>query len=117
MPSDRTWQQRFQDMIAAADRIVGYTQDITYEEFVEDRKTFEAVLFNLAVIGDAANNVPVEVRSLLPDVPWSDIVGIRIVIVHRYFHISEPLIWDAATLHTPPLIRQLQAYLTSPQSP
>ena len=117
MPSDRTWQQRFQDMLDAAYRILTYTEGLTFEQFVADRRTFDATLYNIAVMGDAANNVPDEIQSSLPDVPWSDIVGIRIVIVHRYFHISEPLIWDAATLHTPPLIRRLQDYLTSPQSP
>ena len=117
MPSDRTWQQRFRDMLEAAYRIVGYSQGMTYEELIEDRRTFDAVLFNLAVIGDAANNVPDEIQSSLPDVPWSDIVGIRIVIVHRYFHISEALIWDAATLHIPPLIRHLENYLTSTNTP
>ncbi len=117
MPSDRTWRQRFQDMLDAAYRIFDYTQGITYEEFVADRRTFDAVLFNIAVIGDAANNVDDEIQSSLPDIPWSDMVGIRIIIVHRYFHISEPLIWDAAVLHTPTLVRQLQSYLHSPQSP
>ena len=118
MPNERrTWQERFQDIFDAAHRILAYTQGMTYEEFVADRLTFDAVLFNLAVIGDAANNLPDEIHARLPDVPWSDIVGIRIVIVHRYFHISEPLIWDAAILHTPPLIRRLQDYLQSTQTP
>ena len=117
MPSDRTWRERFQDMLDAAYRILAYIEGITFEQFIADRRTFDAVLFNLAVIGDAANNVPDEIHSSLPDVPWSDIVGIRIIIVHRYFHISEQLIWDAAALHTPPLVRQLENYLTSPQTP
>ena len=104
-------------MLDAAYRIIAYTEGMTYEKFVADRLTFDAVLFNLAVIGDAANNVSDEIQSSLPQVPWSDIVGIRIVIVHRYFHISEPLIWDAATYHTPPLIRQLEFYLASTESP
>lgn len=113
MPSDRTWQERFQDIIDASHRILTYTQDMTYEEFVVDRRTYDAVLFNIAVVGDAANNVPDEIQSALPDIPWSDMVGIRIVIVHRYFHISEPLIWDAAVRHTPPTVQRLQNFLQS----
>ena len=117
MPSDRTWRERFQDMLDAAHRILAYTENMSYEEFVADRRTFDAVLFNIAVIGDAANNVDDETQSSLPDIPWSDMVGIRIVIVHRYFHISESLIWDAATHHTPLLIIQLQSYLASTDAP
>ena len=110
--SRRLWQQRFQDILDAAQRILRFTQGMSYEGFVNDRRTFDAVLHNLAVIGEAANQIPQEIQSRLPTVPWSDMVGMRIIIVHRYFRISIPHVWRAVT-DLPPLIRQLEAHLAS----
>ena len=90
---------------------------MTYEEFVANGRTLDAVLHNLAVIGEAANYIPSEVQARLPDVPWSDMVGMRIFIVHRYFRISAPHVWDAAAYRTPPVVQQLQSYLQSTDMP
>ena len=110
--SNRPWRQRFEDMLEAAERIQGYIQGMTYEEFVADRRTFDAVLHNLAVIGEAANYVPSEIQSRFSAVPWSAMVGMRIIIAHRYFRISAPHVWNAAAYHTPPVARQLQSALS-----
>ena len=112
----RSWQQRLQDILDAAQRISRYTQGMTYVEFVADRRTFDAVLHNLAVIGDAANRLPREIKSLFPSVAWSDMVGMRIIIAHIYFRISEPPVWRAVN-ELPPLIRQLENYLQSTDTP
>ena len=55
-------------MLDAAYRILAYTEGMTFEQFVSDRRTFDATLYNIAVIGDAANNVPDEIQSSLPEV-------------------------------------------------
>ena len=116
MSTNRVWQQRFQDMLDSAQRILRYTRGMTYQDFIDDRRTFDAVLHNFAVIGEAANRIPHEIQVRLPDVPWRDMVGLRIIIVHIYFRIKEPPIWRAVS-ELPFLMRQLQSYLTSPQSP
>lgn len=116
MSSNRTWQQRFQDMLDSAQRILRYTQGMTYQDFIDDRRTFDAVLYNFAVIGEAANRIPHEIQSSLPAVPWRDMVGLRIIIAHIYFKISEPPIWRAVT-ELPPLIRQLEDFPASPNTP
>ena len=116
MSSNRTWQQRFQDMLDSAQRILRYTRGMTYQDFIDDRRTFDAVLHNFAVIGESANRIPHEIRARLPDVPWRDMVGLRIIIVHIYFRIKEPPIWRAVT-ELPSLMRQLEDYLQSPHTP
>lgn len=116
MSSNRTWQQRFQDMLDSAQRILRYTQGMTYRNFIDDRRTFDAVLHNFAVIGEAANRIPHEIRARLSDVPWRDMVGMRIIIVHIYFRITEPHIWRAVT-ELPSLMRRLEDFLASPQTP
>lgn len=53
---------------------------------------YDAVLRNLAVIGEAVRVLPVDVKALAPAVPWASIAGLRNVVVHEYFRV------DAATI-------------------
>lgn len=53
---------------------------------------YDAVLRNLAVIGEAVRVLPAEVKALAPEVPWASIAGLRNVVVHEYFRV------DAATV-------------------
>ena len=53
-----------------------------------DRKTSDAVLFNLVVIGEAAAQISDETRARAPEIPWTRIVGLRNLIAHEYFRID-----------------------------
>ncbi|MFB6229092.1 MAG: DUF86 domain-containing protein [Halobacteriales archaeon] len=55
-----------------------------YEEFVEDKKTVDAVLRNFEVIGEAAKNVPEETRREYSHVPWAEMAGMRDKLIHGY---------------------------------
>ena len=68
-------------------------------------------LRNLQIIGEACRALPVEVRALAPDVPWSRIVGMRNVLVHGYFDIDVDIVWEAATRDVPALRPALQRLL------
>ena len=116
MPS-RTWQERVQDILDAADRIGIYVQGMTFDRFIEDTRTLDAVVRNIVIIGEAANHLPFDIRSRLSDVPWGDIIGMRNRLVHTYFQIDTTIVWNTATIYVPPLASRLQAHLTSPQSP
>lgn len=69
MPS-RDWQNRVRDVLAAISEIQEFTNDLTFEEFQADRKTVRAVLYNLAIIGEAVRSIPPEVEDLQPEIPW-----------------------------------------------
>ena len=53
-----------------------------------DRKTSDAVLYNLVVIGEAAAQISDETRARAPEIPWTKIVGLRNLIAHEYFRID-----------------------------
>jgi len=96
--SAKTW---LEDLKSAMDRIRRYTKDLTYDEFIEDEKTVDAVLRNLEVIGEAAKNVPEELKDRFPDVEWRRMVGLRNIITHEYFGVDMNIIWQAATRNVP----------------
>ena len=70
-----------------------FVNNWTFEEFTGDRKTQFAVIRALEIIGEAAKNVPYEVREKYPSVPWKDLAGIRDKLIHSYFGINLEVVW------------------------
>jgi hypothetical protein len=66
----RDWKLRIRDILDAISAALGYTEGMKYEAFVNERKTMDAVLLNLIVIGEAASNVSDEIVSTYFDLPW-----------------------------------------------
>jgi uncharacterized protein with HEPN domain len=58
---------------------------------------------NLQLIGEAARHVPTEIAENYPSIPWEDIRGTRNVLIHEYFGVSLPIIWDTIKHGLPPL--------------
>ena len=87
MPS-RNWQNRLQDVLVAIAEIQEFTAGKTFEEFQGDRKTIRAVLYDLAIVGEAVRSIPPEVEALYPEIPWLDVRGMRNIVIHEYFQVN-----------------------------
>ncbi len=68
---------------------------------------YDAVLRNLAVIGEAVRALPTETCDLFPDVPWAAIAGLRNIVVHEYFRVDRELILDIVDNQLGPLAERL----------
>jgi uncharacterized protein with HEPN domain len=99
------------DIVEACDKISRYTSDFTLEQFRQDEKTIDAVLRNLEVIGEAAKNVPDEMRSKI-GVDWKRMAGLRDVLIHEYFGIDLEIIWDIVENKVPTLRREVSSYVS-----
>jgi uncharacterized protein with HEPN domain len=62
-----------EDILTSTAKIIRYTRGMNREEFVADEKTYDAVLRNLQVIGEAVKNIPVNLRESYPDIEWRKI--------------------------------------------
>lgn len=93
MPS-RDWQNRVRDVLAAIAEIREFTNETTFEEFQGDRKTIRAVLYNLAIIGEAVRSIPSDVEVSHPEIPWDDVRGMRNIVIHEYFQVNLSIIWQ-----------------------
>jgi uncharacterized protein with HEPN domain len=100
------------DMHKACEKVVRYTQGLTREQFVADEKTFDAVMRDLEIVGEAAKHIPPEVRAEAPDIDWRKIAGLRDVVIHEYFGLDLEIIWDIVTREVPALREQLQRLLS-----
>ncbi|MDE0475913.1 MAG: DUF86 domain-containing protein, partial [Gammaproteobacteria bacterium] len=79
------------DMLLAARDALSFTEDLSFEDFVRDRRTQLSVLKSVEIVGEAAAQVSGDARRANPDIPWRQIVGMRNRLVHVYFDIDLPL--------------------------
>jgi uncharacterized protein with HEPN domain len=98
-------------MLEAALQIAQYTEGYSYEQFVEDRRTLDAVIRNLTIMGEAAKTVPEEVRASNPEVRWRAMAGLRDIVVHEYFGIKLEIVWRVVQEDVPALARQIRKIL------
>ena len=82
------------DMLEAIRVIREYTAGMTYDSFAADRKTIDAVVRNLEIIGEAEKKLPEKVKDEAGEIEWRKIIGLRNLLIHEYFGISKPVVWD-----------------------
>lgn len=116
MPS-RDTQLRLRDILAAASKIVARTCDLDFRTFVEDEWMQDAVLRNLAVIGEAARHVPAGFVEKYPEVPWRSVCDMRNIVVHEYFGVDLNIIWTTIREDLPVLISQMKTIMEKEQGP
>jgi uncharacterized protein with HEPN domain len=87
---DRVYLLHIQDAI---EQISRYTVD-GKDEFLGDRKTQDAVVRNLEIIGEAVKQLSPALRSKHADVPWKRVVGMRDKMIHDYFGVDWQLVWE-----------------------
>ncbi len=99
---------RLWDMLDAAKTAIEFTNAISFESFLNDRKTRNAVERNLEIIGEAARGVSQETRECNPDIPWRSIIALRNIIAHEYGDILYENLWTVCIKRLPPLVMQLE---------
>jgi len=107
----RDWKLRVEDILEAILKIQRYVSGYDLEKFTADEKTIDAVVRNLEVIGEASRNIPDEVISKYPELPWAEMRGMRNVLVHEYFGVSVQILWYTIQENLPPVIPLLQRML------
>jgi len=95
------------DILHSADKILRYTGGITFESFIEDERTLDAVIRNFEIIGEASARLPEQVREQHHSVDWHRMRGFRNRIVHDYMGIDYAIVWNIITEFLPELIKQV----------
>ena len=82
------------DICESIEKIKIYTLELTYQQFVDDSKTIDAVIRNFEIIGEAANRLPEEIKDKFPEINWFRLRGFRNRIVHDYMGIDYEIVWN-----------------------
>jgi len=105
-------QQSIQDIWNASQEILSFTADISAITLASDRRTQAAVLYEIIVIGEAANRLSPKFQAENPNIPWKDIIGMRNILAHQYDKVDSAVVWDAVSQDIPELIALLQPLLS-----
>ena len=99
----RTYRDYAADMLACFGETQEFTRGLDFDAFARDRKTINAVLRSLEVMGEAAKRIPEEVRERHPGIPWKRITGMRDKLIHEYSGVDLEIVWGVVQEELPPL--------------
>jgi len=87
------------------------SQGMTEEQFEVDEKSKRAFVRSLEIIGEASKNFPADYRSKHPEIPWKVMARMRDKLIHRYFGVDYPVVWDTIVSDVPALQVKIQKLL------
>jgi uncharacterized protein with HEPN domain len=89
----------------------GFVRGMTSEQFAADKRTLNAVLRSIEVIGEATKHIPEDIRLKYPDVSWKEMAGMRDKVIHFYFGVDADIVWRVVADRIPVLRPLLERVL------
>lgn len=99
------------DILTAIAEAEEFTSGMEYEEFTTDKKTINAVIRSLEVLGEATKHIPSLFRKKHPDIPWSKMAGLRDVLIHDYMGVDLMTVWKVVKERLPEVKEQVRKLL------
>lgn len=101
-------------MRQAAQDACAFVESQAKDDFLSDKRTQQAVVMSLIIIGEAATKVMdsyPEFAQVHTEVPWRSMRGMRNRIAHGYFEINLDVVWETVRTALPALLGHLPAVL------
>lgn len=97
-------------MRQAASDACGFVEGLSKAEFLADKRTQQAVVMSLIIIGEASTKIMDHYPTFIEkhaNVPWRNMRGMRNRIAHGYFEINFEVVWETVYSALPELLQQL----------
>lgn len=95
------------DIKDSAKQILKYTEDLTFEQFSNNRMVIDAVIRNFQIIGEAVTHISENMQDQYPHIPWRSIRGMRNLLVHDYWGVDLTILWETIQESIPQLMKSL----------
>jgi uncharacterized protein with HEPN domain len=105
-----------QDIAESCTKILRFTEGLTQTDLTADEKTYDAVVRNLEIIGEATKHVSEPLRRRLSEIDWRKAAGLRDMLAHAYFGIDDDILWDVVQNKVPQLAKVISAFLSKNQN-
>ena len=105
----RDWRLYWHDIVRCRRKVERFTAGMDKAAFVADERTFDAVVRNIELIGEAAKQIPLAGQALATNVDWRKIAGMRDFLAHVYFNIDDAILWDVVINKVPELRKALES--------
>ena len=112
MREPRKDPKRLADILEAIDNIFQYVGNDDMAAFVADHMRYHAVVYNIMIIGEAANMLTFEFRESHPLTPWRQITGMRNFLIHGYHQVEKDIVWKVIEEDLHLLRPQIVEYLS-----
>ena len=100
------------DILNSIKKIEKYSGKIlSWQELKKEELLMDAIVRNLQIIGEASKNIPPEIRKKHNKIEWKKMSGLRDILVHAYFGVSQEIVWDIIKNKLPELKKQVKAML------
>ena len=104
------------DMLLAARDATSFLAGLTWEQFENSRLHQNAVIKAIEITGEAASRISPQTRAAHPEIPWSEVIGMRHRLVHGYFEVDLQKVWDTVHRDLPLLIAQIEPLVPPEES-
>ena len=102
---------RLADILDAAQKILANAGQLSADELRRDAWTLDAILHNLAVIGESAARLPNDFTARYPSIAWAEMSDMRNILVHEYFGVDVDLVWKTIQDDLPKLVEGISRIL------
>jgi len=99
----RDYRVYLKDILQSFSNVSQFLEGLSYEEFIADRKTISAIVRELEIAGEATKQIPATIRKKFPQIPWSDMAGMRDKLIHFYFGVDLEIVWETVKVRIPNL--------------
>lgn len=111
MREQRNDPKRLNDILLAIDTIFQYVEGRDKEAFLADKRSYHAVIYNIMIIGEAANMLTFDFREAHSDLKWRQITNMRNFLIHGYHNVEQDLVWEAISVDLNPIREKIVKYL------